>query len=205
MRKPTKRLSELTAAEVEHRRAVRLRWRQKKKLEDPKYFDRHTAKWVKANKDKVQKIQAEFRRRLKLRDPQANARQIKQWREKNRGKSNIIYARWKRKKYKNDVSFNFKQRLSACVRNGVKRQCFKKACRTTDMLGCSLDEFKDYISTKFTEGMTWDNWGRFGWHLDHIVPCAKFDLSKESEQKRCFHFSNYQPLWWLDNLKKGDR
>ena len=60
--------------------------------------------------------------------------------------------------------------------------------------------------------MTWDNHGNgwYGngmnqWHIDHIIPCASFDLSKEEEQYRCFHYTNLQPLWAYDNLSKGNK
>ena len=51
--------------------------------------------------------------------------------------------------------------------------------------------------------MKWDNHGLYGWHIDHIQPCNSFDLSNEEEQKKCFHYSNMQPLWAFDNLSKG--
>lgn len=47
--------------------------------------------------------------------------------------------------------------------------------------------------------------GVYGWHIDHIVPCASFDLSKPEEQKKCFHYTNLQALWWRDNIVKGDK
>lgn len=53
--------------------------------------------------------------------------------------------------------------------------------------------------------MNWGNHGLEGWHIDHIIPCNAFDLSDESQQKKCFHFSNLQPLWAFENLSKGDR
>ena len=51
--------------------------------------------------------------------------------------------------------------------------------------------------------MTWENHGQYGWHVDHIKPCALFDLTKIEEQKKCFHYTNLQPLWWRDNIKKS--
>lgn len=68
------------------------------------------------------------------------------------------------------------------------------------MLGCELPYLKNYLQLKFTNGMTWENYGK--WHVDHIKPCAAFDLSKQKEQKECFHYTNLQPLWAQDNLKK---
>lgn len=53
--------------------------------------------------------------------------------------------------------------------------------------------------------MSWENYGIRGWHIDHIKPCASFDLSIIEEQKECFHYTNLQPLWWHENLAKSDK
>ena len=52
-------------------------------------------------------------------------------------------------------------------------------------------------------GMTWDNYGE--WHIDHIKPCSSFNMLIEEERKRCFHYTNLQPLWAIDNIKKSDK
>jgi HNH endonuclease. len=51
--------------------------------------------------------------------------------------------------------------------------------------------------------MSWDNYGRDGWHIDHIRPCASFDLTDPEQQRQCFHYTNLQPLWAADNIRKG--
>ena len=48
-----------------------------------------------------------------------------------------------------------------------------------------------------------ENYGTFGWHIDHIRPCSSFDLTDLEQQKQCFHYTNLQPLWWFDNIKKS--
>jgi len=58
---------------------------------------------------------------------------------------------------------------------------------------------------QFKPGMTWDNYGYYGWHIDHKVPCSNFDLSKPEEQYKCFHYTNLQPLWAEENLIKGGK
>lgn len=75
--------------------------------------------------------------------------------------------------------------------------------RTIELLGCSIPDFRIYLESKFETGMSWENYGRTGWHIDHIMPCAIFDLSKPEHQKLCFHFSNMQPMWARENLIKG--
>ena len=68
-------------------------------------------------------------------------------------------------------------------------------------LGCSKEEFILYFQAKFKERMKWENHGE--WHIDHIKPCASFNLLNEDEQKKCFHYTNLQPLWASENLSKG--
>ena len=60
-----------------------------------------------------------------------------------------------------------------------------------------------YLAAKFQEGMSWDNHGE--WHIDHIKPCCKFNLLDDEEQRKCFHYTNLQPLWSKDNLSKGGK
>ena len=70
-------------------------------------------------------------------------------------------------------------------------------------LGCTVDQLKVYLESKFLPGMTWKNWSRAGWHIDHIIPLKFFDLSNKEQFKKACHFSNLQPLWAVDNLRKG--
>lgn len=70
-------------------------------------------------------------------------------------------------------------------------------------LGCSVSELKSYLESKFQSGMSWSN--RSKWHIDHIVPLSKFDLSNPEELKKACHYSNLQPMWAFDNMSKGNR
>jgi hypothetical protein len=79
-----------------------------------------------------------------------------------------------------------------------------KSARTMDMLGCSTDELRRHLEGKWSAGMMWENYGgNNGWQIDHVVPCASFDLSKPEDQRKCFHFTNLQPLWAVENRAKG--
>ena len=68
------------------------------------------------------------------------------------------------------------------------------------MLGCTLDFFKKYIANKFTDGMNWENYGK--WEIDHIIPISSFDLTNQEDVKRCFHYTNTRPLYKKENVSK---
>lgn len=93
--------------------------------------------------------------------------------------------------------------LACRIRSAIKKGYGYKNTLTTRLLGCSIEEVKKHLEKLFQPGMTWMNYGE--WHIDHILPCASFDLTKEEEQKKCFHFTNLQPLWKADNLRKSDK
>ena len=107
----------------------------------------------------------------------------------------------KRLRYQTDTNFKIRHNLRTRIWSALNG--LKKSNKLSVFLGCTLDEFKTYLSTKFTDGMSWENYGQ--WHIDHIIPCAKFDLSEEVSQRECFHYTNLQPLWAIDNLRKGDK
>lgn len=105
------------------------------------------------------------------------------------------------KKYHSDIFYKIKSNLSIRMRKFFK----KNGSRTVDFIGCSIDELKCHLESKFQDGMSWDNYGLHGWHVDHIRPCTSFDLSKKEEQQKCFHYTNLQPLWAIDNIKKSNK
>ncbi len=107
---------------------------------------------------------------------------------------------YKRVRRLTDVDFKLRESLSSRVRAAMKNNA--KTGLTLDLLGCTIPELKFHLEKLFTEGMTWENYGI--WHIDHIIPCSIYDLSDPIEQKQCFHFTNLQPLWAVDNLKKSD-
>lgn len=106
-------------------------------------------------------------------------------------------------KYKNNPLYRLKNLLSRSLRQSLKLQGFSKKALTLSYLGCDIKQLKTHLESQFKKGMTWDNHKRDGWHVDHIRPVASFDLSKEEEILKCYHYTNLQPLWAEENLKKG--
>lgn len=89
----------------------------------------------------------------------------------------------------------WRSRIGQAIRN------YEKSDSSENLLGCSWDQFLGHLELRFEPGMCWDNYGQ--WHVDHIRPLARFDLSKPEEQRAALHWSNHQPLWAKDNLSKG--
>lgn len=96
-------------------------------------------------------------------------------------------------------------RLAKYLRNTIYVAIREKAehAKAIEFLGCSIAFYLEYIGQKFTEGMSWDNYGE--WHLDHILPLDQFNLEDREQFLKAAHFSNTQPLWATDNILKRNR
>lgn len=138
----------------------------------------------------------------------------RKWRKENRIRLNDIQT----EKLKNDLHFKIKHYFRNRIRTALRAKLISsKSHKSTELLGCDTEYFKQYIELKFKSGMNWNNYGKI-WHIDHIKPCSNFDLSKPEEQKICFNHTNLQPLWAtteiarkygdavsVGNLNKGDK
>jgi len=164
-------------------------------------------KWQMENKNKIK----EYR--------ENNPDKIKLWKDRDYQKHKEIYIKRANKYYKNnkerakecariynnmrrrtDINYkilcNLRRRLHSAVTKGFK------SARTLELLGCSIEYLKEYLEKQFKKEMNWNNYGMFGWHIDHIIPCNSFDLTNPEEQKRCFNYTNLQPLWAKENWSK---
>jgi hypothetical protein len=128
----------------------------------------------------------------------------REWRLNNLDKERE-YRNRSTNKRSNDPQFKILKSLHSRLYTAVKNQGAKKSARTLELADCTAKFLCNHLESQFTEGMTWDNMGRGGWHIDHIIPCAFFDLTKPSHQKVCFNWQNLQPLWESDNCAKGDK
>ena len=100
-----------------------------------------------------------------------------------------------------DVEYRMRFSLRTRVYQALKG--IAKSKSTMKLVGCTIEFLKTHLAKQFKPKMTWKNYGE--WHVDHIRPCASFDLSKPSEQLKCFNYKNLQPLWALENLSKSKR
>lgn len=104
-------------------------------------------------------------------------------------------------RYHTDIEFRLRVILRNRLLQSVKTNA--RAGSAVQDLGCTINEFKDYLELKFTPGMTWENIG--DWHIDHIQPLSKYNLEDIEQFKQACHYTNLQPLWKEDNLKKGNK
>lgn len=180
-------------------------YKQKCKKEEREY----NKSYYKANKDSgiYKKYRQKYKDKIRLYNKKYNI--------KNREKIN---QRRKDRRH-SCINARIKHILSNRVLSAIKSSNTKKSNPTIKLLGCEIEFFKEYIASKFTSGMSWENYGYYTWHIDHIIPCDSFDLSDEDQQKKCFHYTNLQPLWstteiailngenpqYIGNINKGNK
>jgi len=159
---------------------------------------------------KREKILARCRELYRIKPPRGNSTEAQK--AANREKTKRYRARHKEKliereqhRVATDPSYKFVRLLRSRVGKAVKAQYASKAFKTMDVIGCSMQTLFVHLEKQFLPGMGWDNYGREGWHIDHIIPCAAFDLSKPAQQKKCFHFSNLRPAWARHNHAKASK
>lgn len=147
------------------------------------------AKYSAANKERIAERKAKYRIK--------NKKRIAEYSAANREK----IAERQRIRWKTDPNFKTSATLRDRMRQLIKRGY--KSASTLELLGCSIEFVRQHLEQQFIEGMTWDNHGE--WHIDHIRPCASFDLTDPVQQRQCFHYTNLQPLWAANNISKGAR
>jgi post-segregation antitoxin (ccd killing protein) len=210
---------------AEKKRAYMREYARKRRASDPAFLescreagrksqakrratDKDTTKlWREKNKEKIAEYNKQYSKenylaisaKRKEKDQTASLLKAKEWKSKNKEKLAEYAKIYTNKKYHSDPIFRLKMNQRTRARLALKGKI--KSSSTEKLLGCTFEKFKLHIESKFCDGMNWENMGQ--WHIDHIIPLASFDLSKEDHQKIAFHYTNQQPLWAVDNLKKG--
>lgn len=189
------------------------------KIYTAKYYNNNKAKCLELRRKWREAHPGYFRDYEKNATPEMKVRRKAMalaWRERNRDRlraqRRAAYRRnggyqWYRKLRTSDPLYNLKTKLRGRINAALRSMKNGRGNRerTIPLLGCSYSAFKMHIESQFREGMTWEAVCDGRIHLDHRFPIAAFDITKPKEQRRCFHFTNIQPLWAKDNLAKGAR
>jgi hypothetical protein len=154
----------------------------------------YAARYQKENKEKKRVWAKKYR--------DANKAKRRAYIAKNKDKINAAIAVYTKRRENIDPSFKLANRLRHRVNMALKGN-FKTGSAIKE-LGCSVQELKKYLEKQFLVGMSWDNYAYTGWHIDHIVPLAYFDLTNVEQFKAACHYTNLQPMWAYDNIIKRD-
>jgi hypothetical protein len=166
---------------------IKYRENNKEKLNE------YLKKYYKNNKEKHKEYRKEYYENNKEKLNEYN----KEYRINNKEKLN----EYKTNKKQTNPLFKLRINISGLIYQSIKKKGFTKRSQTYKILGCTYEEFKIHLENQFTKGMNWENQGE--WHLDHIYPVS---LAKDEEELyKLNHYTNFQPLWAEDNLKKGNK
>lgn len=119
----------------------------------------------------------------------------------NRRKASDYNLRYVTERYKNDPLFALQKVCRRRLLWAFTKGGYRKGSKTEDILGCDFRHLLAHLESQFTPGMTWENRGKYGWHIDHRVPLSS--AQNKAELERLCHYQNLQPLWAADNLAKG--
>lgn len=183
--------------------------------QNKKYYIKNKEKLNKQTKENYEKNKNEILNQMKI-YREENKELIKERKHKY-----YVNNKDKINQYKRSRPVPLKEKLIRLTRLRIRQALkgFKKSEATKKIIGCDLDFYKEYLESKFTKGMSWENYGVNGWHIDHIKPCASFDFSDEAQINKCFHYTNTEPRWattkiaiangenesYIGNLEKKDK
>ena len=132
-----------------------------------------------------------------------NIEKKKEYKLKNREHFKEYKREYENKRYKTDINFRISKICRTRILQALKG--LSKSASTMKLIGCTIDELRNHIESKFEPWMTWGNQGRGGWDIEHIKACANFNLVDPEQQCACFNWRNLQPMEHIANIKKGAR
>ena len=145
------------------------------------------------NKEKIKEQNKQYRLN--------NKHKYEEWRRSNKKSINNKKNNYNKNRKLKDPLFKLSCNIRTLINNSINRQGYKKKSKTFEILGCSFEEFKQHLENQFTEGMSWNNFGE--WHIDHIYPVSL--AVDENHLTKLNHYTNLQPLWAIDNIKKSNK
>ena len=161
--------------------------------------------WRKVNKDQFKASEKKWNQNNKAHKRASDDA----WLKANKEHANASKRKYVKNKEKTDPCFKLARALRHRINEALKTG--QKAGSAVRDLGCSIEEFKVHLESKFYpnpetgEMMTWENHTVRGWHIDHIEPLIDFDLTNREQFLKAASYKNQQPLWWRDNIVKGDK
>jgi hypothetical protein len=154
-------------------------------------------KWRENNKETVKKWKKDYYEKNKEKILSKNRENY----YKNIDKYRKTKNEYVKNRMKEDSLFKLKFNIRCLIRNSMKRKFTEKSKKTIEILGCDFEIFKKHIEEQFNENMNWNNYGTY-WEIDHIIPVSS--SKTEEELYKLNHYTNFQPLYWAENLSKND-
>ncbi|HEV3223855.1 MAG TPA: hypothetical protein VGZ90_13295 [Puia sp.] len=163
----------------------------------------YASAWQKEYRKKNKQKLSELNKKYRIENAEILKIKSRSWLDKNKVLVRESKKKYKKMKIATDPGYKIKCLLRGRIYKAIRG--LDKRESTLTLLGCSVDYFKSYFESLFTEGMNWDKFMNGEIHMDHIRPCASFDLTIEEEQRKCFNYTNIQPLWAMDNFIKSKK
>ena len=161
--------------------------------------DKYKKEWYQKNKERLKQ-----KRKKYYYDNKEKFKELtKNYRLRNKKKYKDYMRNYQVSRRKRDIKFKILCSIRGRISKFISKDKNDSAC--LKLLGCTINELKIHLEKQFKRGMTWENYGKKGWHIDHIIPCASFNLTNMKQREECFHYTNLQPLWWWENLSKGKK
>jgi hypothetical protein len=177
-----------------------LQYKKQYRLDNHEKLITQNKTWRENNREKLKLLHRKYRKE----DINTNKRhQIYYHRDIN--KSREYQRNWYYKNRQSNIKYCISRNMSQSIRHSLKTG--KHHIHWEKLVNYTSEQLKLHIEAQFKPGMNWDNYGFRGWHIDHIVPISSFNITscECDEFKKCWALSNLQPLWWYENLSKGNR
>lgn len=183
--------------------------RAAKEIYEARYREKHRARIAEMRRSRERMPEYKAKKKARMAEYRAKNRgllrkKFAEYHAKTRAEYNARSAARRKTRRITDIQYRTAHLLRGRLSSAMLRYGAGKATDTMQLLGCTIPQLIHRLERLFKDGMTWENQGLYGWHIDHIKPCASFDLTDPDQQKACFHYTNLQPLWAKDNLIKND-
>ena len=143
-------------------------------------------RWLEENPDKRKEVANSYARKI-------TEEKGEPWK-----RARLRNASYISKRIKEDTNYRLTHNLRTRLNQALRTR--PKQTSVTELIGCSIEELAKHLEDQFQEGMSWDNWTKDGWHIDHIRPITSFE---DPDDPECWHYTNLQPLWASENMSKG--